>query len=438
MCVKLPAYFSPFICLKGDSGFVGNPQIPGIFQEIRMALGVNRVIYEFGLTRSMLMKAANIQSKIAGFRFSRIAIAGAGFMLVLFCVISLASSPTARAQRYEGRAIARVLESRGNADFQEPGREWRNAQPGMDLPPEFEFRTRGNAEVILEFAEGQRVTVGDDSLVQVRASGERDRLSRIELTLRMGVIRARIEGNGNRRAEFNINTPNARIDAQGGQFAIRYEERRQTSRVAVEDGQVEVHPTNSAIRWVPVRRGESIELTPRGMDPFRGNFDRWDDDRGREPGGPPPGMQPPPMGGAPTGGVCIAEGSSMASTDRNNHFRWAREHNPQEIEANARMKLEMLFRCNLLDENQLANFFADISVIVARDTPNPACFNGDRGTVGTDPRRHREWARDKGREVMLENVEWKVTAALHCMDRDKQAALFADVSVAIAQGRVKM
>jgi hypothetical protein len=403
-----------------------------------MALRVNWVHYEHSRSRSLFMKAANTQIKNAGFRFTSAAVAGAGLMLVLFSVISFASSTTALPQRFEGRSIGRILESRGDADVQEPGRDWRNARPGMDLPPEFEFRTRGNAEVTLEFAEGQRVTVGDDSLVQVRASGDRDRLSRIELTLRMGVLHARMEGNGTRRAEFNINTPNARIDAQGGQFAIRYEERRQTTRVAVADGRVEVHPANSAIRSMQVGRGESVELTPRGIDPFRGDFDRWEDDRGREPGGPPPGMQPPPMGGAPMAGTCIAEGSSMASMDRNTHFRWAREHSPQEIEANARMKLEMLFRCNLLNENQLANYFADISVIVARDTPNPACFNGDRGSIGTDPRRHQEWARGKGRDIMLENVEWKFSAAMHCMDRDRQAALFADVSIAIAQGRVKI
>jgi hypothetical protein len=31
MCAKLAAYFSPSYLFKGGSGFVGNPQIPGIF-----------------------------------------------------------------------------------------------------------------------------------------------------------------------------------------------------------------------------------------------------------------------------------------------------------------------------------------------------------------------------------------------------------------------
>jgi hypothetical protein len=376
--------------------------------------------------------------KISALRLGRIVIGLAGSMLLLFGLVSLASSTPAQRDRDENRILGRVVDSRGDVDFQESGREWRNARPGMDLPSSFDLRARHGSEATLEFADGQRITIGEDSLVEVRASNERGRISRIELTLRMGLLRAKVENSRSLRADFDINTPNARIDVTGASFSIRYEDRRQITRVAVSDGRVEVEPVNSSFRTVPVGRGESIEVTSMGINPFRGDFDRWDDDRDRPPAGQPPVMQPPPMGGGQVGGVCIEEGSSVASTDRDNHFRWAREHNPQEIETNMRMKLEMLFRCNLLTEAQLAEHFADISVIVARNAPNPGCFNGDRGSIGTDRRKHQEWARDKGRQVMLENVEWKVSAAMHCMDRERQSALFADVSVAIAQGRVRM
>ncbi len=387
------------------------------------------------------MNILNAHRRTAGPRFGRTAIGLTGSILLLFCLVSLPSSSPARPQRDEARVVAKIVDLKGDAELQEPGREGRDARPGMDLPPAFDFRTRHSAEATLQFADGQRITVGEDSQIQVRSSADRGRISRIELTLRMGVLHGRVENYGSLRADFDINTSNARVDVRGGVFAIRFDERGQTTRIAVEDGRLDVEPTNPSLRPVSVNRGESIEVTSVSINPFHGDFDRRDDDRGRDADRPPiaqPPVMPPPMGAAPMGGVCIAEGTGPASTDRDNHFHWAREHNPQELETNLHMKLEMLFRCNLLSDEQLSNYFADISVLVARSAPNPACFNGDRGSAGTDRRKHQEWARDKGRQVMLENIEWKVSAALHCMDRERQSALFADVSVVIAQGRVRM
>jgi hypothetical protein len=383
------------------------------------------------------MKTVNPHQKSAGLRAGRTAIGLAGFVALLLCMVSIASSSSAHPQRFEARVVARIVDLKGDVDFQEPGRDWRNARPGMELPSDFDFRTRRNSECTLQFADGQRITVGEDSQVQVRSSIDRGRISRIELELRMGVLRARVESYGSLRADFDINTPNARVDVQGGVFAIRYDERRQTTRIAVDDGRLDVEPTNPSLRPVSLGRGESIEVTPVGINPFRGDFDRRDDDR--QPGGPPL-FPPQPFipGGGPVGGVCIADGSGPGSTDRNEHFRWARSHDTPEIEANLRLKLEMLFRCNLLNDSQLSNFFADISVLVGRNAPNRACFNGDRGPTGTDRRKHQDWARDKGRQAMLENIEWKISSALRCMDRERQNRFFADVSVVIAQGRVRM
>jgi hypothetical protein len=392
------------------------------------------------------MITINSRRKSSGLLWSRIAFGFTGSLLLLFSLVSIASSSAAQRgrDRDDNRAIGRLTDFRGDVDIQEQGRDWRNARPGMDLPLNFDVRVARGSEANLEFADGQRITVGEDSLVQARASFDRGHISRIELTLRAGLLRARVEQSRSLRADFDIYTPNARIDVQGGTFSIRYEDHRQITRVAVNDGRLEVESVNGAFRTAVVNRGETIEVTPMGVNPFRGDFDRWDDDRDRPPfggppqGGPPPIIIQPPMGGGQMGGVCIQEGSSMASTDRDNHFRWAREHNTQDIETNMRMKLEMLFRCNLLNGNQLANLFADISVAVARNVPNPGCFNGDRGSTGTDRRKHLDWARDKGPQLMLENVEWKVGAALQCTDHDRQAELFADVSVIIAQGRVRM
>jgi hypothetical protein len=386
------------------------------------------------------MITINAHRKSSGLVWSRIAVGFTGSLLLLVSLVFFASSSAAQRdrERDDNRAIGRLTDVRGEVSVEEQGREMRNARPGMDLPQNFDLRSGRGSEANLEFADGQRITIGDDSLVQVRASIDRGHISRIELTLRAGLLRARVEQSRSLRADFDVYTPNARIDVQGGTFSIRFEDHRQITRVAVNDGRLEVEPVNNSFRPVVVNRGETIEVSSLGANPFRGDFDRWDDDRDRPPAGGPPPMMQPPMGGGQMGGVCIQEGSSMASTDRDNHFRWAREHNTQDIETNMRLKLEMLFRCNLLNGNQLANLFADISVAVGRNVPNPGCFNGDRGSTGTDRRKHYDWARDKGPQMMLENVEWKVGAALQCTDHDRQAALFADVSVIIAQGRVRM
>ena len=129
---------------------------------------------------------------------------------------------------------------------------------------------------------------------------------------------------------------------------------------------------------------------------------------------------------------CFPGEPGVANTTRSVHYDWAKQQSSGVLDSNLQNKLGLLFRCASISDEKLANAFANISVVVAKDVPNANCFNGDRGVISTDAPAHYNWARSKSREQMLNNLQGKVSSALRCLDRSAQLDLFADISVIIA------
>jgi hypothetical protein len=145
----------------------------------------------------------------------------------------------------------------------------------------------------------------------------------------------------------------------------------------------------------------------------------------------------------PTGGgaiprssinACFAADPAAGSTDRNGHFGWAQKQDAATLKDNLNTKAALLFRCRSMNVDQLSSVFANISVIVARYVPEAKCFGGDRGVVSTKWSDHKGWGMSKGADAMLNNLQFKMAAALKCLDRPQQNSFFADVSVAMAGG----
>lgn len=97
-------------------------------------------------------------------------------------------------------------------------------------------------------------------------------------------------------------------------------------------------------------------------------------------------------------------------------------------------KAELLFHCPVLNDDRLVSVFADISVATAKYVPDANCFDGDAGVVSTSRAGHQDaFLNDPNRKQrLLNNLKWKMPAAIKCLDQAKQAAYFADVSVLLA------
>ena len=130
---------------------------------------------------------------------------------------------------------------------------------------------------------------------------------------------------------------------------------------------------------------------------------------------------------------CLSSDPGASAKDRSVHYSWAQRQTSERLIGNLRSKLGMLFECGRLNDEDLANAFADISVLVARYVPRAECFGGNRGVTDTDRSSHETWALGRGRQQLINDIVSKVSAAMKCLDRNGQVEFFTDVSVVIAQ-----
>ena len=135
--------------------------------------------------------------------------------------------------------------------------------------------------------------------------------------------------------------------------------------------------------------------------------------------------------------ACFTSNAAAGSTDWNSHYLWAQNQTPLKLKTAIQQKLDLIFNCIVVSDDQTFDHFAAISVLIARNVPNASCFNGDQGVVSTDPAGHREWAKQRGRNVALDNLKSKAVAALDCLAGTKRASFYADVSVIVAGGAPK-
>jgi hypothetical protein len=137
---------------------------------------------------------------------------------------------------------------------------------------------------------------------------------------------------------------------------------------------------------------------------------------------------------------CFADDPGMASTTRTEIFNWAQRQSVARLEANLASKINLLFNCPSMSNDQLSSAFADLSVVIANELHNYTCFAGDPGSLSEDLSGHKEWARTRSRGEILNNLQWKVRTALKCLvihpsppNRWAQSSLFAAISRAIRE-----
>ena len=132
--------------------------------------------------------------------------------------------------------------------------------------------------------------------------------------------------------------------------------------------------------------------------------------------------------------ACFARDPGAGSTNRATHYSWGKDQTTGRLQGNLNFKLDLLFQCKSISAQTLSDRYADASVIIASYVPDANCFGGDTGVVNNNRSDHKEWGSSQGAEGMRGNLESKISSALACLGRPRQASLFADVSVALAGG----
>jgi hypothetical protein len=138
-----------------------------------------------------------------------------------------------------------------------------------------------------------------------------------------------------------------------------------------------------------------------------------------------------PGGNSGTRG-CFGNDAGAASTNRADHLNWARRQNSGAIQENLVDKLDMLFQCDGFSAADAARAYADLSVAIVQNVKNAACFDNDPDQMSPDWNRHHQLVQHLDRLDILDALELKFEFAFKCLDREGQASLFADASVAAA------
>jgi tetratricopeptide (TPR) repeat protein len=131
---------------------------------------------------------------------------------------------------------------------------------------------------------------------------------------------------------------------------------------------------------------------------------------------------------------CFALDESAASLGRSVHYNWAQNNDSATLQNNLVNRLAALFQCATRTDEQVANAYADLSLVIARHMANSPCFQGDEGSTSQSRSDHQDYALASGRRVALATAQWKTSIAIQCMARARQVSFYADMSVALAQG----
>ena len=130
---------------------------------------------------------------------------------------------------------------------------------------------------------------------------------------------------------------------------------------------------------------------------------------------------------------CFASDPAMGSTNRNDHYSWAKTQVSSRLAANVKLKIDLFYNCPSVDDYTFQASFASVSAIIGKYTQNSTCFTNDPGAKNSDVRAHYDWAKTKTRQQLFENLQGKITEGFKCMSRWEQEAFFADISASIAQ-----
>ena len=132
---------------------------------------------------------------------------------------------------------------------------------------------------------------------------------------------------------------------------------------------------------------------------------------------------------------CFGNDVGAASTEYRGHDDWARKKDLAGIKYGLKWKIDALFNCPAVTDDDFFDAYAEISWIVAIYSDD-SCCTSDKGILSKDKKLHRQWARNKGRHEALKALQYKVATALDCFGPIHLHTFYADVSVKLADAAV--
>jgi len=128
---------------------------------------------------------------------------------------------------------------------------------------------------------------------------------------------------------------------------------------------------------------------------------------------------------------CFNEADAVSS-DRNLHRNWAEKQNTDGLKSKIKSKLEQLFRCSGLNDDDLFKDFAAFSIVISESGSKDSCYGGDSGVLNKNWSFHYEWAKGQSKSAVLANLLSKSLATFDCLDREKQVSYYTALSLKLA------
>jgi hypothetical protein len=223
-------------------------------------------------------------------------------------------------------------------------------------------------------------------------------------------------GNTKRR-QFEATSGTVAVAIRGTIFTFGHDDEKQVSTIFVREGSVDVTPVNPSLTPFVLSAGQQVQVALNDVSPITAAADT----AGQT------------VGGAATRS-CFGNDRGAAGVDRDAHYYWAQQ-NMEKVAGNLNYKIDLLWRCPAMNDEQLSSAFADLSVVTTRYV-TAGCGSRARDVTftGGDWQPHKDWARQRNRQEILDNLQRKAAAALQCLDSTGRINFFADTSVALARG----
>ena len=152
---------------------------------------------------------------------------------------------------------AKLIKVKGPVYYNPSGRQTLIEGP-IELPygSYYSIWTDLGGEATLLLPDGSVVTIkGETTLTDLY----------YKLLLQRGEIQTQLKPQDPNKPRFEIKTPTATVSVKGTTLTVGYDENSKTSRVSVEEGQVEVVPENSALKTVTLEKNQQVQVTEQNI-----------------------------------------------------------------------------------------------------------------------------------------------------------------------------
>jgi hypothetical protein len=144
--------------------------------------------------------------------------------------------------------------------------DWRECQVGQKLGSDIELHTGPESSVTLQYPDGHILVVKQLTQLMIGTLLVQADRFKIELLLYFGEIKASTPHRETVRSGFSIRTPVLCSSVRGTVFSVSHDAKTETTTVSVEEGEVLVTPTNTALSPLTLSKGEGVRVTMNGVE----------------------------------------------------------------------------------------------------------------------------------------------------------------------------